>query len=421
MSQPARTQAFPVERIRQDFPILSTAMRGKPLVYLDNGATSLKPQVVIDSQVEYYTRISVNIHRGVYQLSEEATQRFDDARDAVRHFVNADDDGEIVFTKGSTEASNLVAVGWARKFLGADDEIVVTELEHHANLIPWQQAAAATGAHLRFIPLDPAGRVSLDAVESVLNPRTRIIAITGMSNVTGYQPPIAGIAQLAHERGILLAVDGAQLVSHHPVDVQSLGCDFLTFSAHKMCGPTGVGALYARRALLDEMDPLLYGGDMIVRVHKEEASFKTAPDKFETGTPNIAGVIGFSAAVKYLESVGMEAVARHEQALVAYAIGRLSDIPDLAIYGSASDDCRTPSIQPGGMVSFNLGDLHPHDVGAVLDAEGVAVRTGFHCAQPLMRFFGIPGTVRASFYLYNTFEDIDRLVDALGKAREVFS
>jgi len=410
-------QTYPIDRIRTDFPILGTTMRGKPLVYLDSGATSLKPQVVIDAEVDYLTRISANIHRGVYQLSEEATVRFDEARESVREFINCGDEGEVIFTKSATESSNLIAFGWGRKFLKAGDEIIVTELEHHANLIPWQQVAAATGAELRFVPLDPFGRVTPESVESVVTKRTRVIAVTGMSNVTGYMPPFRDIAEIAHRNGAICVADGAQLVSHHPVDVQSMGCDYLTFSAHKMCGPTGVGALYGRRDLLEAMDPLLYGGDMIVRVRKESATFKGAPDKFETGTPNISGVLGFGAAVQYLQGIGMDAIADHEQELLAYAARLVGEVPGVTLYGPVTDR----GVAPGGILSFNLGEIHPHDVGAVLDGEGVAVRTGFHCAQPMMQFLGVSGTVRASFYLYNTLEDIDRLVDALHRTRGIFT
>lgn len=418
MSQQTATRTYPIDRIRAEFPILGTTMRGKPLAYLDNGATSLKPQVVVDAEVDYLTRISANIHRGVYQLSEEATVRFDEARDSVRKFINVGDDGEVVFTKGATESINIIAFGWGRKFLKEGDEIIVTELEHHANLIPWQQVAAATGAKLRFVPLDTVGRASPESVESVMTERTRLIAITGMSNVTGHMPPVREIAEIAHRAGVVIVVDGAQLVSHHPVDVQSLGCDFLTFSSHKMCGPTGVGALYGKRDLLEAMDPLLYGGDMIVRVRKESASFKGVPDKFETGTPNISGVIGFGAAVNYLREIGMGAIADHERELLTYAVRRVGELPGITLYGPVAER-GVPAT--GGILSFNLGELHPHDVGAVLDGEGVAVRTGFHCAQPMMQFLGVPGTVRASFYLYNTLEEIDRLVDALFKTLEVFS
>jgi cysteine desulfurase/selenocysteine lyase len=403
-----------VERIRADFPILSQPMRGKPLVYLDNGATSLKPQSVIDAEVTYLRDISANIHRGVYELSERATEMFDAAREKVKRFINAPDDGEAIFTKSSTEASNLIAVGWGGKFLKPGDEILTTELEHHANLIPWQEISRRTGAELRFVELGPAGEVTVDALEAALTERTKIVAITGMSNVTGFMPPIAEIAAAAHARGAVVAVDGAQLVSHYPVDVRKLDVDFLTFSGHKMCGPTGIGVLYGRKELLEEMDPLLYGGDMIVRVFRDRATYRGVPDKFETGTPNISGAIALGAAVDYLTGVGMARVAEHEESVLEYAVEQLSQVEDVELYGPRNVRRR------GGILSFNIGMTHPHDVGTILDGEGVAVRTGFHCAQPFMRYLGIQGTVRASFYLYNRRDDVDRLVAALARVRDVF-
>ncbi|MFW5684637.1 MAG: aminotransferase class V-fold PLP-dependent enzyme [Spirochaetota bacterium] len=408
-------RTYDLEKIRQDFPILGQPMRGKPLVYLDNGATALKPQQVIDAEIEYLRDISANIHRGVYELSERATLLFDESREKIKRFIGAPEDGEAIFTKSSTEASNLVAFGWGRKFLKPGDEIVTSELEHHANLIPWQEVAKQTGAELRFVELGPAGEITAEAVAAALTERTSVVALTGMSNVTGFMPPIAEIAGLVHERGAILVVDGAQLVSHYPVNVRALDLDFLTFSGHKMCGPTGVGVLYGRKSLLEEMDPLLYGGDMIVRVFKDRASYKGAPDKFETGTPNISGAIALGAAVDYLESIGMEAIAEHEEHVLDYAVERLSSLDDVTLYGPANVR------QRGGILSFNVGDVHPHDVGTILDGEGVAVRTGFHCAQPFMRYLGIHGTVRASFYLYNRREDVDRLVDAIARVKDVFS
>lgn len=405
---------YDVERIRADFPILSQPMRGKPLVYLDNGATSLKPQSVIDAEVTYLRDISANIHRGVYELSERATEMFDAAREKVKRFINAPDDGEAIFTKSSTEASNLIAVGWGGKFLKPGDEILTTELEHHANLIPWQEISRRTGAELRFVELGPAGEVTVDALEAALTERTKIVAITGMSNVTGFMPPIAEIAAAAHARGAVVAVDGAQLVSHYPVDVRKLDVDFLTFSGHKMCGPTGIGVLYGRKELLEEMDPLLYGGDMIVRVFRDRATYRGVPDKFETGTPNISGAIALGAAVDYLTGVGMARVAEHEESVLEYAVEQLSQVEDVELYGPRNVRRR------GGILSFNIGMTHPHDVGTILDGEGVAVRTGFHCAQPFMRYLGIQGTVRASFYLYNRRDDVDRLVAALARVRDVF-
>ena len=414
MSLAHAEQTYELDRIRADFPILSRPMRGKPLAYLDNGATALKPQPVIDAEIDYLTNISANIHRGVYELSERATALFDEARDRIKRFIGASDDGEAVFTKSATEASNIIAVGWGAKFLEPGDEILTSALEHHANLIPWQQVAARTGAALRFVELGPQGEITAEAVSAGLTDRTRVVALTGMSNVTGFMPPAAEIARLAHERGAIVVLDGAQLVSHHPVNVSELDVDFLTFSGHKMCGPTGIGVLYGRRVLLDEMDPLLYGGDMIVRVYKDRASFKAAPDKFETGTPNIAGAIGMGAAVDYLDGIGMAAIAEHEEEILDYAVERLSEIDEVTLYGPR--DVR----KRGGILSFNIGDVHPHDVGTILDGEGIAVRTGFHCAQPFMRYLGIHGTVRASFYLYNTRDDVDRLVAALGRVQDVF-
>ncbi len=407
-------KAYDINAIRSDFPILSRPMRGKPLVYLDNGATALKPQPVIDAEVEYLSDISANIHRGVYELSERATLLFDEAREKVKRFIGAAPEGEAIFTKSATEASNIVAFSWGRTYLKPGDEILTTEIEHHANLIPWQEVAKQTGAELRFVELEESGVITAEAVEAALTDRTRVVAVTGMSNVTGFMPPVAEIVRLAHAREAIVVLDGAQLVSHHPVNVAELDVDFLFFSGHKMCGPTGVGVLYGKRALLDAMPPLLYGGDMIVRVFKDKATYKPAPDRFETGTPNISGVIALGAAIDYLSEIGMERIAAHEESVLEYAVQRLSATEGVILYGPS--DVR----RRGGIVSFNMGETHPHDVGTILDGEGVAVRTGFHCAQPFMRFLGIHGTVRASFYLYNTRDDVDRLVAALDRVQEVF-
>ncbi len=405
-----------IAEIRADFPILKQKMRGKPFVYFDNAATSLKPQSVIDKEVEYYTTMGANIHRGVYEFSERATLAYDETREKVARFINAPADGRVIFTRGATESINLVAQGLGRKLLKAGDEIVTTEIEHHADLIPWQELAREREAVLKFIPVDPKnGSIDLDDVRKAVGSRTKIVAVTAMSNVTGYMPPVKEITKIAHDAGALVVVDGAQFVSHHPVDVQDIGCDFLAFSSHKMLGPTGVGVLYGREEALDRITPGIFGGDMIIRVWKDRATYQGLPERLEAGTPNIAGVIAFAAAIDYLTAVGMEAVARHESELVSYAIELTRDLPDLTIY-TAGD----PSRQ-GGIFSFNVNDIHSHDTGSVLDNEGIAVRTGFHCAQPYMRLLGIPGTVRASFYLYNTKEEIDKLVYALGKVREVFA
>jgi cysteine desulfurase / selenocysteine lyase len=407
--------ALDTERIREDFPILSRTMRGKPFVYLDNSATSLKPQSVIDAEVAYYTEMGSNIHRGVYEFSERASMLYDEARERIARFIHAPQGSHVIFTRGTTEAINTVAYGWGLKHLGPGDEVVVSEIEHHANFVPWQAICERTGAVLKFIPADPAdGRLRLDELETIITSKTRLVAITAMSNVTGYMPPLDQILSRAKEVGAVTLVDGAQLVSHQPVDVAALGADFLAFSGHKMLGPTGVGVLWGKAEVLEDMDPFLLGGDMIVKVRKERTTFKDLPERFEAGTPNIAGVIGFTAAIDYLESVGMEAIHRHEQKLLAHATERAAAYDDLTVYGPADVSVR------GGVFSFNLGDVHPHDTGAILDQEGIAVRTGFHCAQPLMQVFGVPGTTRASFYLYNTVAEVDHLFEGIERVRNVF-
>lgn len=407
--------ALDTQSIRADFPILSRTMRGKPFVYLDNSATSLKPQSVIDAEVSYYTEMSSNIHRGVYEFSERASMLYDEARERTARFIHAPRDSHVIFTRGTTEAINTVAYGWGLKHLGPGDEVVVSEIEHHANFVPWQAMCERSGATLKFIPADPAdGRLRLDELETIITAKTRLVAITAMSNVTGYMPPLGPIISRAKEVGAVTLVDGAQLVSHQPVDVAALGADFLAFSGHKMLGPTGVGVLWGRAEVLEDMDPFLLGGDMIVKVRKERTTFRDLPERFEAGTPNIAGVIGFTAAIDYLESVGMEAVHRHEQKLLSHAMERAGDYDDLTVYGPEDVSVR------GGVFSFNLGDVHPHDTGAILDQEGIAVRTGFHCAQPLMRVLGVPGTTRASFYLYNTVAEVDRLFEGVERVRNVF-
>lgn len=415
-SQTTTERSFDVEAIRRDFPILQSQMRGKPFIYLDNGATSLKPQVVIDEIVRYYTTMSANIHRGVYEFSETATIAYDSARDSLSRFINCPSDGQVIFTHGSTESSNMVMYGWARKNLREGDVVVTTEMEHHSNLVPLQELCRSTGATLAFIPIDTeSGQLDIPEFLAALSPNTKLVAITGMSNVTGYMPPLRRIIDAAHEVGARVLVDGAQYVSHHPTDVAELDCDFLIFSGHKMCGPTGVGVLYAKRDALEEMDPFLYGGDMIQKVRRESATYNTIPERFEAGTPNIAGVLGMGRAAEYLMEIGMESIHAHERELVRYAIEKTTGYPGLTAYGPTD-----PAVR-GGILSFNLGDVHPHDVGAILDMEGIAVRTGFHCAQPYMNCLGTFGTVRASFYLYNTAAEIDALVESLAKVKEVFA
>jgi cysteine desulfurase/selenocysteine lyase len=405
---------FDVYRIREDFPILKRQVNGKPLVYLDNAATSQKPRSVIAALVDYYERFNANVHRGIHQLSQEATDAYEAVRRQTAQFINAASAEEIIFVRNTTEAINLVSYAWARKTLRPGDEIVVTEMEHHSNLIPWQLAAEETGAALRLVPLRDDGTLDLEQYAACLSERTRLVAVTHMSNALGTINPVKEMAALAHERGALILVDGAQSVPHLPVDVQELDCDFLAFSAHKMLGPTGVGVLYGRKALLDAMPPFLGGGNMILEVWWDHATWNEVPFRYEAGTPNIADVVAFGPALEYLQQLGMANVRAHERALTAYALEALREVPDLVIYGPQDADSR------GGVFSFGLADIHPHDIGTVLDAEGVAIRAGHHCCQPLMRRLNVPATARASVYIYNTKEEIDALVRALCKARTLF-
>jgi cysteine desulfurase / selenocysteine lyase len=405
---------FDVESVRQDFPILRRTVNGKPLVYLDNAATSQKPRGVIDALVDYYERFNANVHRGVHQLSQEATDAYEAVRRQAARFINASAEEEIVFVRNTTEAINLVAYAWGRHVLEAGDEIVVTELEHHSNLIPWQMAASETGAVLRLVPLRDDGTLDLEQYAALLSDRTRLVAVTQMSNALGTINPVREMAALAHECGALILVDGAQSVPHLPVDVQDLDCDFLAFSAHKMLGPTGVGVLYARKAILDAMPPFQGGGNMILQVWWDHATWNEAPFRFEAGTPNIADVIAFGPALDYLTSLEMTAVREHERALSAYLLEALREVPGLIVYGPRTAERR------GGVFSLGFPDIHPHDVGTVLDAEGVAIRAGHHCCQPLMRRLDVAATARASVYLYNTQAEIDTLVRALCKVPALF-
>lgn len=403
-----------VKRIRQDFPILGRKVHGKDLVYLDNAATTQKPRQVIDALVNYYSRYNANIHRGIHALAEEATAAYEQVRERAAAFIRAPSASSIVFTRNATEAINLVANGWGRRTLKPDDEILLTEMEHHSNLVPWQLIAQATGATLSFIGVTDDGYLKLDEYPQKLSAKTKLVAVTQMSNVLGTINPIDRIVEQARRVGALVLVDAAQSVPHLPVDVQRLGCDFLAFSAHKMLGPTGVGVLYARPELLEAMDPFLGGGEMISDVWLDRAVWNEVPWKYEAGTPNIADVIAFGEALAYLERVGLEHVRAHERELAAYALKRLSEADDIVLYGPRSIEDR------GGVVSFNLNGLHPHDVGTVLDQEGVAIRAGHHCAKPLMRRLGVAATARASFYLYNTQDEVDRLVEAVEAAKEFF-
>jgi cysteine desulfurase/selenocysteine lyase len=408
--------ALDVERIRKDFPILERrvgANGDRPLVYLDSANTSQKPRQVIDAITEYYERHNANLYRAVYTIAEEATAMFEGARKKLAAFVGAPDAACIVFNRGTTESVNLVAHGYGTKHLREGDEILLSEVEHHSNLVPWQFAAARTGAVLRFIPLGEDGALDLSTLDGLLTERTKIVAVTGMSNVLGTLTPIRALADAAHAVGAVILVDGAQLVPHHPVDVQDLDVDFLTISGHKMLGPTASGGLYGRREVLERMEPFLGGGEMILEVYPDRSTFKEAPFKFEAGTMNIAEEIGLGAAVDYLTDLGMDAVRTHERELTAYALDALAGA-GARVFGPTDADSR------GGAISFWIEGTHPHDVAQILDTEGVCVRAGHHCAQPLMRVLGVPATTRASFSVYNSSDDVDALVQALGKVRAVF-
>jgi cysteine desulfurase/selenocysteine lyase len=408
---PARCP-FDVAKIRRDFPILQQQVHGRPLVYLDNAATSQKPRVVIDAVSNYYLTDNANIHRGVHSLSERATAAYEGARADVQRFLNAREAREIVFVRGTTEAINLVAQAYARPLLRPGDEIVVSILEHHSNFVPWKMACEATGARLRVVPMNDAGELRLDEYEQLLSDRTRLVAIGHVSNALGTVNPVSEIVSLAHARRIPVLLDGAQAVPHMKVDVGALDCDFYAFSGHKLFGPTGIGVLYGKADLMDRMPPWQGGGDMISSVTLEEVRYNTLPAKFEAGTPDIAGAIGLAAAIGYLEGLDRPAAAAHEAALTRYAEKRLSEFDDVTVLGRAKEKA--------GIVSFVMSSAHPHDIGTVLDGEGVAIRTGHHCCQPLMHRLGVAATARASFAFYNTHEEVDRLVDALARVREMF-
>jgi cysteine desulfurase/selenocysteine lyase len=399
------------KEVRQLFPILDQQVNGKPLVYLDNAATSQKPLPVIEALDQYYRQYNSNVHRGVHTLGKKATDAYEGAREKVRRFINAKSTQEIIFTRGTTTALNMVATSYGRANLQEGDEIVITYMEHHSNIIPWQQAAKHTGATLKYIPLQPDGTIDLKDVEETVTPNTKIVAVVHVSNVLGTINPVKEIAKIAHKHGAVMVVDAAQSAPHMKIDVQDLDCDFLAFSGHKMCGPTGIGVLYGKRELLEQMEPVEFGGEMIDFVGLYESTWKELPWKFEGGTPIIAGAIGLGAAIDFLEEIGLDNIAAHEQELAQYALERLSAIEGLTIYGPK---------HRGGLVTFNIDGVHPHDVATVLDAEGIAVRAGHHCAQPLMKWLNVTATARASFYLYNTKEEIDQLAIALQKTKEYF-
>ena len=409
----AADRPIDVEAVRRDFPVLAREVNGKPLCYLDNAASSQRPRQVIDAISSYYEHSHANVHRGVHRLSQEATDLFEGARETLRRFINARSTREIIFVRGTTEAVNLVAQSHARPRLQPGDEIVISWLEHHANIVPWQMVCEQTGATLRVIPITRSGEIDFDAFLGLLNDRTRLLALAHVSNALGTVVPVEKFVREAKRRGIPVLLDGAQAVPHMRVDVQALDCDFYGFSGHKMCGPTGIGVLYGRESLLQAMPPWQGGGDMILAVSFERTVYNELPYKFEAGTPHIAGAIGLARAVDYLEALGLDRIAAAEHELLEYATERLSGIPGLTIVGTAPEKA--------AVVSFTVERVHPHDLGTILDSEGVAIRTGHHCAMPVMEFFGVPATARASFAFYNTRAEVDRLFDALQVAREMLA
>lgn len=414
MSSSPDRHGLNVSAIREDFPILQQTVNGKPLVYLDSTATSQKPEVVITAMDEYYRKYNANVHRGVYSLAEEATARYEGSRKKIQKFIGAKSFREVIFTRNSTEAINLVAYAWGRKSIQPGDEIVTTLLEHHSNIVPWQLLATEKGATLKFIEVGDQGHLRQDQIESLITEKTKLVAATMMSNVAGTITPIKAIIDRAHSFGALCLVDGAQGVPHMAVNVQSLDCDFMAFSGHKMLGPF-VGVLYGKRALLEEMNPFIGGGDMIREVYRDHSNWNELPWKFEAGTPAIAEGIGLGVAVDYLTSLGMENVRAHEHGLVAYALGKLSDITGVRIVGPMNPDER------GGVLAFDVPGVHPHDVAQIFDRDGICVRAGHHCAMPLHEHYGLAATTRASFYVYNVPEEVDKLVETLGKVRKIFN
>ena len=409
-TRPAET--LDVRRIRELFPILARTVAGKPLVYLDSAATTQKPQPVLDTLSRYYAAENANIHRGVYQLSQDATQAYESARGTVAAFLNAAEPAEIVFTRNATEGINLVAQTFGRRQVGEGDEVVLSAMEHHSNIVPWQMLCEEKGARLRVVPITDAGELMLDELVSLLGPRTKLVSIVHMSNSLGTVNPVGRVVELAHAQGIPVLIDGSQAAYHMPVDVQAIGCDFYVVTGHKLYGPTGIGALYGRRRWLEEMPPYQGGGDMIRSVTFERTTYNDVPHKFEAGTPHIAGAIGLGAAVDFITGVGFEAIAGHERRLLDYATDALSAVPGLRLIGTAP--------VKASILSFVLDGVHAHDIGTIVDSEGIAIRTGHHCTQPVMDRFGVPATARASLAMYNTVEEVDQLVAALGKVREVF-
>ena len=407
---------FDVERIREDFPILSRKIHGKPLVYLDNAATTQKPSQVIDSLVNYYENFNANVHRGVHSLSMEATDMFEQARVKVSDFINAETSETLIWTRNASESLNIVAHSWARTHIGEGDEILLTPMEHHSNLVPWQELARIKGANIRFIPMTEDGLLNLEDIESLINEKTRLVSVVHMSNALGTINPVKELGQMAHSVDAKFLVDGAQSVPHMPTDVQDMDCDFLAFSGHKMMGPTGIGGLYVKMDTLETMEPFMTGGEMVLEVTYEKASWADLPMKFEAGTPNIGDAVALGAAVDYLENLGMDNVHQYEQELTSYALEKFSEVEALGIdlFGPRDTNNR------GGILSFTTAEVHPHDLGTILDRMGIAVRTGHHCAMPLIRSLGVAATARASFYIYNTIEEIDALIEGITEALRYF-
>ena len=411
---PDTSQAIDWTGVRELFPILSQEVGGKPLVYLDNAATSQKPRCVIDALTDYYEHTNANVHRGIHELSRRSTVAYEDARARLARFIGASGPEELVWTRGTTEAINLVAGSWALDSLREGDEILISTMEHHSNIIPWQLVARRTGAKVKYIEMDDEGRLVLDDLPKLLTNRTRLVAISHVSNALGTVNPVREIVEQAKAAGALVLVDGAQAAPHRRVDVQELGCDFYAFSGHKMCGPTGVGGLWARKELLESMPPYHGGGEMIRIVGREESTWAEVPHKFEAGTPNIAGAVGIAAAADFLDELGFDAIAEHSQDAMSYAVERLSDMDGIRIFGPTDLEERS------GVVSFMMGDAHPHDISTILDSEGIAIRAGHHCAQLVMQHFGVSATARASFYLYNSRDDVDRLAEGLELVQGIF-
>jgi cysteine desulfurase / selenocysteine lyase len=412
-AQEKLTNHFDVDRIREDFPILKERVHGRPLVYLDSAATSQKPQAVIDAITNYYATQNANVHRGVHYLSQLATREYEDARVRIQRFINAAETHEIIYTRGATESINLVAQSYGRKFVHEGDEIIISTMEHHSNIVPWQMLCDAQRAKLRVIPIDDNGELMIDEFARMLNKRVKMVAVTHISNALGTVNPVERIIELAHSQDIPVLLDGAQAAPHLKVDVRDLDCDFYAFSGHKMCGPTGIGVLYGKSHWLESMPPVMGGGDMIASVTFEKTTYNTLPYKFEAGTPNIEGAIGLGAAVDYLNNVGLDRIAAYEHELLDYATEVIGAIPGVRIIGAAQ--------KKASVLSFTVEDIHPHDIGTILDQEGIAVRAGHHCAQPVMKRFDVPATARASFAFYNTKEEIDALAAGIQKTIEVFA